>query len=40
MKGPLLEVISTVLTSIQITECILKPVDIILPSIPENKGQK
>lgn len=40
MKGCLLEVISTVLTSIQITEYILKPLGIILPNIHEDKEQK
>lgn len=38
MKGSLLEVISTVFTGIQITECILKLVGIILPNTPEYKG--
>lgn len=40
MKGPLLEVVLTVFTGIQITERILKPVGIILLNIPENKRQK
>jgi len=40
MKGPLSEaMISTVFTALQSTECILKPVGIILPNIPENKRQ-